>query len=167
MALWAPAQPFATRKISNMLQLNPPLLPIGATAPDFQLLDQNGRSISLKTIREKHLGVVLLYLTSTFLAKDLEMLRLYQDSFPRFEAANIAILALSGVNWEKLHQLAKKEALPFPLLFDPCCRRAKEYKTMFITKFVNARSVFAIDKQGKILLAHKAALPDHVLSLFS
>lgn len=142
------------------------LLPTGHPAPSFGLLDEKGCSLGLKDVQGKT-GTVLLFFTSDWLGADLQLLHAYRDAHPELERAGLGIAAISGINWEKLHYLAKRLALPFPVLFDPCCRVSKQYQAMLIPKFVNGRAIYGLDQAGRIVFAQKRATPKDVISAFS
>lgn len=147
----------------------PRLLPPGHHAPDFRLLDHHGRSISLQTCHQNAQGVIILFIPSDFLPGDLQLLKRYQAAHEQFQNAGITLLTLSGINWERLYNLGKRLDLPFSLVFDPCCRYAKAYQTMWVPKFINGRSAFAIHSNGTILAAshHKAQMqPEQMLQHF-
>lgn len=142
------------------------LLPLGHPATDFRLLDQQGRSLGLKDgLREN--GLVLLFFSSFWLPGDLKLLKQYATAYPEFQQAGIGVMAISGINWETLHHLAKRLQSPFPLLFDPCCRQSKYYQTMLIPKFVTGRAVYGINPAGQIILAGKKPAPSEILNHFT
>jgi peroxiredoxin len=147
--------------------LNQSLLPVGHPAPAFRLLDHRGFSVGPEDFSTRK-GLVLVFFASNWLKEDLRMLQRYIDAHPRFEERDIQLLALSGINWETLHTLAQRLNPPFPLIFDPCCRYAKKYRTMLIPKFVTGRAVYALRPDCSVLFAGKGMVaPDEVLATFS
>jgi peroxiredoxin len=143
-----------------------PLLSLGDLAPDFRLLDHQGHSVGPSTDMGQG-GLALLFFSSSWLPGDLALLKAYAQAYPRLQSAGLGVLAISGVNWETLHHLAKRVNSPFPLVFDPCCRFSKYYQTMAIPKFVTGRAVYGLNPQGRIVLARKQATPDEVLTALS
>jgi peroxiredoxin len=144
----------------------PPLLPVGQHAADFQLLDHHGHSIRMATRRAESNGLILLFMPSDFLKADLAMLQAFSKAYERLNAENLALFVVSGINWEKLHTLGKRLDLPFSLVFDPCCRYAKQYNAMWVSKFINGRAGFAISPEGRILWATHHPMPEAFLSIF-
>jgi peroxiredoxin Q/BCP len=165
----------------------PPLLQSGAPAPAFRLLDHRGHSVALADRLAGSQGVVLLFFASDFLPGDVRLLERYVQAYKRFQDIGVDVLAVSGINWEKLHRLGQRLKLPFSLVFDPCCRYGKAYQTMWVPRFINGRAVFAIlsnpspippsaevssasppvSPDGRILFAARNASPESVLTLFA
>jgi peroxiredoxin Q/BCP len=129
-----------------------PLLKPGVTAPSFHLLDQNGLIVTLERAQRAN-GLVLLFFASHFLPKDLQMLKDFSDAYPQFLQKGMEVLAISGLNWETLHHLANWLDLPYPVLFDPCCRVSTRYNAMTIPKFVTGRAVYVVHPDGTIRFA--------------
>lgn len=145
---------------------SPSLLALGDMAPNFRLLDHQGHSVGPSDAMGQR-GLVLLFFSSSWLPGDIAMLNAYVTAYPRLQKAGIGVLAISGINWETLHHLAKRLQSPFPLIFDPCCRFSKYYQSMAIQKFVTGRAVYGINPEGRIVMAHKKATPDEVLAAFA
>jgi peroxiredoxin len=131
----------------------------GEQALTFRLLDHQGLSVGLDDVVTAHAGVVLVFFSSDWLKGDLELLRAYGRAYADFQAKNIALLAVSGINWENLHYLAKRLQAPFPLIFDPCCRYSGKYGAMWIPKYVTGRAVVVLNPQGRVLFSRKGAVP--------
>lgn len=147
--------------------LFPSLASPGQLAPDFTLLDHHGFSISLANYRAQSRGVILLFFASDFLPSDVAQLQAYSSAYPPLKASGLEILAVSGINWEKLHHLGQRFNIPFPLVFDPCCRYARQYGAMWVPRFLNGRAVFGILPNGEIHSAQHEASPETMLALFS
>ncbi len=142
------------------------LLPVGQTVPDFALLDQQGRLVSLSDFTDCR-GVVVLFFASDWLPGDLALLQDFRDAHGAFAAAGLQVLALSSINWETLFHLSKRLDLSFPLLFDQCCRQATFYNAAWVNKFVTGRAVYVLDNQQRVLFARTKASPEQVLAAFS
>jgi peroxiredoxin len=137
-------------------------LPLGYTAPSFHLLDTLGKTTYLSDFSERH-GVALLFFASHWLPGDRKLLKRYAEAYAAFRAENVEVLAISSTDWERLYFMARELNLPFPVLFDPCARTSKQYGVMSIPRFVTGRGIFALNGQGKVLLARPSASPDDVL----
>lgn len=114
------------------------LLP-GDMAPDFSLIDTNGKTRTLANSVGQN-GLTLIFFSTHFLKTDCHVLQSYSQP----EGDNPDVLGISGVNWESLHVLQKQAGLSFPLLFDPCCRVSKYYHAMWIPRFVSARVIYTL-----------------------
>jgi len=145
-----PGLPFSAFSLSKFLPWNR-LLPPGCNAPDFSLLDQTGRQVSRNSLLANRRGLLLIFFTSDWLPVDQHLLRHYAGEYSQFQAEDLALAAVSGINWETLFNLHQRLKLPYPVLFDPCCRVSKAYKTLLIPKFVTGRSLFQLDPSGEII----------------
>jgi hypothetical protein len=57
--------------------------------------------------------------------------------------------------------------LPFPILFDQCCRQSTFYKSAWVPKFVTGRAIYGLDAHKKIVFAQKQATPQQFLNAFN
>lgn len=123
---------------------------LGEMAPDFQLMDQNGKVHSLSTYQGRWL---LLY----FYPKDdtpgctQEACEL-RDDHEQLEKMSISVLGVSTDDIESHQAFAEKYQLPFPLLSDASGEVAKRFGSLFQIgpiKFAKRHS-FIIDPQGRI-----------------
>lgn len=145
--------------------LFPPLLPQEQPAPAFHLLDQQGQIVTLDQAKASaSKGLILLFFASHFLPGDLNLLRAYAQAYPQLQTAEFEVLAISGLNWEKLYHLSQRLNLPYKVLFDPCCKISIKYKAMMIPKFVTGRAVYWIDPSGTIREASSSIRPQQILS---
>lgn len=142
------------------------LLPIGGMVPDFRLLDHQAYNVGLSDFARKK-GTILLFFASDWLKGDLELLKTYIDAYPKLHESGLQVLALSSINWENLFYLGKRLNVPFPILFDQCCRQSTFYKAAWVPKFVTGRAVYGLDGRGKIVFAQRQAAPEDVLKAFS
>lgn len=72
-----------------------------------------------------------------------------------FQEQEIEILALNPGDWEQHRHLSDRHALPFPLLYDHLTRAARKYRAAALPGFINRRTVYGVDRQGKIRLAQR------------
>lgn len=136
----------------------------GDQAPDFSLLDQNGKVQLLSDFKGK---TVLLY----FYPKDdtpgctTEACTL-RDSFKQFQKAGIIILGVSTDSVKSHEKFSKKYSLPFPLLADENREVVKVYHVWAKKKFMGKefmgtnRTSFLIDKKGKIVKVYENVKPE-------
>lgn len=90
---------------------------VGEPAPDFELLNQDGKPVHLSDFRGKK--VVMFAYPAAFTSGCTTQACGFRDRFPRLSAANVVVLGISPDLPEK--QLAWKQAenLPYDLLSDP------------------------------------------------
>ncbi len=139
----------------------------GQMAPDFTLVDQNGKTHSLKDYRGKWV-VVYFYPKDQTPGCTNEACTFTTDVF-KFRKAGAQVLGIS-VQDEASHKefekaLAKnsqlsaedqkavaEHGLPFPLLADPTMATAKEYGVLakFGPMVIASRDTFLVDPSGKI-----------------
>ena len=130
------------------------VLKVGDMAPDFRLpyatKDSISRaSLSLSGFLGKRVVVLAFYPAdwSTGCTKEVCTMR---DGFAALEALDADILAISGDYVWSHHEWAKFLNLPFRLLSDHAHLVAKLYNSYNEKSMYNRRSVFVVDKQGRI-----------------
>lgn len=145
-------------------------LKIGDTAPDFSLLDQQGKKHSLTDYNEKWL---VLY----FYPKDLtpgctDQACDIRDNYSLLTEKGISILGISADD-EKMHQkFATKHHLNFPLLSDTEKVMILAYGVWGSKQFMGKkfdgilRTTFIIDEKGKIAhIIDKVKTKEHVAQI--
>lgn len=143
----------------------PPLLATGQAAPEFRLLDQRSHTLSLDDTLAESRALILLFFMSDFLPGDKQLLRDYAAGYPHLREANLNIAGISGINWETIYHLGRKLNVPFPLLFDPCCRISTKYQAMWLPKFINNRAIVVVSTQKDIILASSQFIsPDTLIT---
>ncbi len=127
----------------------------GDKAPDFKLLADNGKVVSLKDFRDKK---VILY----FYPKDdtpgcTVQACEHRDLKAKISRRGAVVLGISKDSIESHKKFKKKYSLNFPLLSDPDLEVHKAYgaygKKMLYGKVLKGiiRSSFVIDEKGKII----------------
>ena len=131
-----------------------PPLTEGSPAPEFSLPADNGRTLSLKSLRGKN---VVLYFypkddTSGCTTEACE----FRDLFPRFGNENAVVLGVSPDDVKSHLKFKAKYQLPFTLLADTAHEVAERYgvwkeKSMYGKKYMGIeRTTFVIDQQGRL-----------------
>ncbi len=149
------------------------MLEAGQEAPDFTLLDQDGRQVDLASLRGE--TVVLYFYPRADTPGCTTQACGLRDSWPTFEG-KAEIFGVS-VDSEKSHQkFIAKYKLPFPFLADPEKKIVSDYgvwgeKSMYGKKYMGTnRKTFLIDEKGKIAKIFDkvdvAAHADEVLAAF-
>lgn len=129
-------------------------LAIGSPAPDFKLpyATKDGivwDGISLSEIVGESL-VILAFYPANWSGGCTAQLCSYRDNFSALQNLNATILAISGDYVFSHHEWAKQENFPFKLLSDHLHEVGKLYDSYNAERGFNMRTIFVIDKQGKI-----------------
>ena len=145
---------------------------VGSAAPDFALMDQNGREITLESLRGKW---VVLY----FYPKDdtpgctIEACS-FRDNFSALRKAGITVLGVSIDSVKKHTKFAEKYSLPFTLLADEEKKVVELYGVWGKKKFMGReymgtnRVSFLIDPKGKLVKVYDPVKPaEHATEVLS
>jgi len=130
----------------------------GDVAPDFELSDADGATVSLASLRGRR---VILYFYPAALTPGCTKEAVdFQGSLPELEAAGVTVVGISPDEPRKLAKFREKEGLTFPLLSDPDAKVLQEYgaygeKKLYGRVVVGViRSTFLIDAEGRIEKAY-------------
>ncbi len=146
-------------------------LNIGDKAPDFTLLTDDSRSLTLKDLRGQK--VVLYFYPKDNTPGCTKESCDFRDLFPRFNQEKAVILGISKDNPATHQKFKQKYSLPFTLLSDTDAKVCEAYgvinpKSMFGKTFLGIqRSTFLIDEQGIIKsIWRKVKVPQHAEMVF-
>ncbi len=138
------------------------LLQVGEAAPNFTLLNQDGKQQSLSDYRGKTVALYFYHRDNTpGCTRPACSLR---DGYQKLINAGITVLGISPDSPENHIKFKKKFDLPFTLLCDPNKGTAKEYGALrkFFKAFIPKRVTFIINSQGVIThVITKVALDAH------
>ena len=135
----------------------------GLLAPEFSLLDQDEKKVSLSDYRGK---LVVLY----FYPKDdtqgctTEACN-FRDNYSAYENTGIVILGVSPDSPASHRKFRAKYALPFSLLADDDHKVCELYQVWGLKKFMGKeydgvfRTTFLIDQEGKIVKVFENVKP--------
>lgn len=132
-------------------------LEAGSPAPDFSLLDQDGRAVSLADFRGRK--VVLFFYPAAMTPGCTTEACDFRDSLASLQGAGYDVVGISRDEPAKLKQFAERDALTYPLLSDPDRTVHLAYgvwgEKKNYGKVVEGviRSTFVVDEDGKIALA--------------
>ncbi|MEM0951665.1 MAG: redoxin domain-containing protein [Cyanobacteria bacterium P01_H01_bin.74] len=128
-----------------------PVFPIspGLPGPDFSLLSTTGKTMTLASCLKENGAILAFFASHCFSADQKKLLQLKAD-YSRQLAGGVAIVGISALNWETLYELRQTLDLPYPLLFDSCCRVSKQYRAILIPKFVTGRKLIALNASGLV-----------------
>jgi len=135
----------------------PPNLEVGKPAPEFTLPYATRDSISrsplkLSDFAEKR-NVILAFYPADWSGGCTKEVCTMRDDFNNLEKLNAEILAISGDYVYSHFEWAKHHNLPFKLLSDHSHDVAKAYSSYNERSGMNRRTIFVVDKQGKIAYA--------------
>ncbi len=149
------------------------MLQVGTKAPDFTLLDQDGKTHSLSDYRGKK---VLLY----FYPKDntsgcTMQAKGYSQTLAEFTNKNVTVLGISKDSVASHKKFCEKQDLKIILLSDESLETIKAYdvwkeKKLYGNTFLGVvRTTYLIDEEGKIIFANDkvkaAADPQTMLNI--
>ncbi len=127
---------------------------VGKKAPDFSLLDQDGKKVSLKDLLGKK--VILYFYPKDDTSGCTKEACSFRDEFPKFKKTDAVILGVSPDSIKSHKKFADKYDLPFSLLADEEKKVLEKYgvwkeKSMYGRKYMGVeRTTFIIDVEGKI-----------------
>lgn len=140
---------------------------VGSDAPEFSLVSNEGKKVSLKDYRGK--WVVLYFYPKDFTAGCTLEAHNFQRDMAKYEKLNAVILGVSVDTAESHKDFCAKEGLGFKLLSDPEAKVSAQYGSVmeYQGMKLSARNTFVIDPKGKIarvfLKVKPAAHSDEVL----
>jgi len=125
-------------------------LNVGDIAPDFELEDQNGKKVKLSQFRGKK-NVVLAFFPFAFspvCTNELGELKEKEETILKLDTQ---ILAASVDSTWTQKAFAKELKVKFPILSDFGKKAVALYGSLYEDKGFAKRTIFVIDKQGKIV----------------
>ncbi|MBL8133934.1 MAG: thioredoxin-dependent thiol peroxidase [Anaerolineae bacterium] len=127
----------------------------GERAPDFELVNQDGRTVRLSDLRGKRV-VMFAYPKAGTSGCTIQACG-FRDQFPRFDANNVVVLGLSPDAPKDLLKWKQAENLPYDLLSDPDHHVLEAWgawgeKSMYGKAYMGViRSHWVIDENGVIV----------------
>ena len=125
---------------------------IGDQAPDFELINQFGETVSLSQFRGKK-PVVLVFYPLSFSGICTGELCEIRDNFAKFDKEDVELLAISVDSKFVQKQFAEHEGYKFSVLADfwPHGAVAKQYGVFIEESGIANRATFVIDKEGALV----------------
>ncbi|MCL4248530.1 MAG: peroxiredoxin [Anaerolineae bacterium] len=142
---------------------------IGELAPDFELLNQNGKSVKLSDYRGKK--VILFAFPRADTPGCTTQACGFRDSLPRLELDNTVVLGISNDPPGDLLKWKQKEKLPYDLLSDPEHKVLESWgvwveKTNYGKTYMGtARSHWVMDEAGRVIDARINVKPEDSVRL--
>jgi len=124
---------------------------VGAAAPTFSLVNNEGKQVSLNDYKGK--WVVLYFYPKDFTSGCTLEARNFQRDLAKYDTANAVILGVSVDTAESHKEFCTKEGLNFKLLSDPEAKVSTQYGSVmeYNGAKLSARNTFIINPQGKIV----------------
>ena len=142
----------------------------GAKAPNFEILNQDGKSVSLADFKGQKV-IIYFYPAASTPGCTKEACD-FNDNLNPFKKAGYTVLGISPDAPEKLLKFKQNQELNFPLLSDSDLEVHKTYgafgtKSMYGRTYEGViRSTFVIDEKGKITMAlYNVKATGHVVML--
>jgi thioredoxin-dependent peroxiredoxin len=131
---------------------DPMLLKIGSMAPDFTLISHTGDTVKLSSFREKS-SVVLIFYPGDETPGCTKQLCAIRDDYAKFKDKNTVVFGMNGADTKSHSKFAANHKFQFPLLIDTDNKVSQAYGCK--GGLMNKRTVYGIDKQGKIVFARR------------
>ena len=128
----------------------------GDTAPDFELLDQDGRTVSSKDLKGKKVVVLYFYPADFTKVCTMEAVA-FRKMHEQFQVAGAEIIGVSSDDVSTHKEFAKDHELTFLLLSDA----KQELRTAFGAfglAGTPARTTYVIDRDWKIRMVYSSPL---------
>lgn len=131
------------------------------TAPNFTLQDTNGEEVSLFDFRDQK-NVVLIFFPLAFSGVCTKELCTTRDNLKIYSSLDAEVIGISVDSFFTLKAFKESNNLNFSLLSDFNKEVSEQYDTLYQDYFgmkgVSKRSVFVIDKEGRVV--HQEVLED-------
>ena len=140
------------------------MLETGTKAPDFTLLDKNGKSVSLSDFLGKK--VVLYFYPKDNTPGCTRQACAFAGAYKEFQNKGVEVIGISKDSVASHVKFAEKYSLPFVLLSDPDLIAIKAYDVWQEKKLCGkvsmgvVRTTFIIDEAGKIEKIMPKVKPD-------
>lgn len=141
------AAAFAAAAIFTTLACTAEPARVGAVAPSFRLVDQNGKAHTLRTLRG-HTVVIAFYPADMSPGCTLEA-RSFRDTMTEFARRNVTVFGISVQDVRSKRIFCDQERLNYTLLADAGGKTARAYGVLAPTG-VAKRVTFLVDKRGRI-----------------
>jgi peroxiredoxin Q/BCP len=132
------------------------ILAVGSIAPEFSLPGHDNDTVSLSSFKGKNY-VVLIFYPGDETPVCTQQLCEIRDDYSQFEQRRAVVFGVNPGS-EKSHQkFVQKHSFQFKLLIDSKGAVAKLYSAK--GALMNQRTVYVIDKEGKIVFAQRGKPP--------
>jgi thioredoxin-dependent peroxiredoxin len=132
------------------------MLTPGTQAPEFSLQSDKGDLVKLNDYRGKN-PVVLVFYPGDQTPGCTHQLCAIRDDYAKFQEKGAVVFGINPADKESHRRFVEKQHYQFPLLVDTDKKVAAQYGT---NGFMIQRTVYVIDKEGKIVYAKRGMPPD-------
>jgi peroxiredoxin len=133
---------------------------IGSVAPDFTLLNDQRKPVTLSSFRGSK-NVVLAFFPWAFTSTCTAELCDFGTDYSQFASAETVVFGISCDSFYALREFKAKEKMTVDLLSDDRRTVSKAYGVLIEELFVSSRAYVIIDKQGTIRWTHNEAELGH------
>jgi peroxiredoxin len=135
------------------------MIAVGATAPDFELLDQDGEKTSPADYRGRKL--LLMFYPGDFSPVCSDQLSVYKDLSGELSAAGVELVGISVDSFFVHKAFRERLGIETRLLsdFEPKGDVARAYGSYFEPMGFANRTLVLVDEQGKVAWAHESPSP--------
>jgi len=129
------------------------MLAVGENAPDFTVRDESGNEVALSKFKGAK-NVVLVFYPGNETPGCTAQLCTIRDDWGKFEAKDTVVFGVNSASAASHSSFVDKHGFPFPLLVDADGAITRSYGSRSALG-ITARTVYAIDKQGRIAFAQR------------
>lgn len=133
-------------------QGEPRLLEVGSDAPDFTLMSSFGDPVTLSSYRDQ-MNVCLIFYPEDGTPGCTRQLCVIRDDAAEFVGADVERLGVNPGSLKSHQEFAQSNEIDFPLLVDTDLQVAREYQAVDPVERRVLRTVYLVDKRGKIAFA--------------
>ncbi len=135
------------------------MIAVGASAPDFTLLDQDGNQVSLSDFRGK--TVVLVFYPMDFSPVCTDQFNVYQEVLGELEQRGVTLMGISVDNAFAHKAFQDHLGVSIPLLsdFHPKGEVARAYGVFIEERGHNQRALVMVGPEGEVQWAHQSPTP--------
>jgi peroxiredoxin Q/BCP len=135
-------------------------LSVGSPAPDFEAVDQTGKTVKLSSLKGS--PVVLVFYPGDDTPGCTRQLCEFRDRWSAYKAAGVAVFGVNPQGAASHTKFAKKFEFPFPMLVDRGAEIAGAYHA---GGWLVRRTVYGIGADGRVAFAERGSpTPDLVLA---
>lgn len=133
-------------------QGEPRLLDVGSDAPDFTLSSSYGDPVTLSSFRDQ-MNVCLIFYPEDGTPGCTRQLCVIRDDAEEFVGADVERFGVNPGSLKSHQEFAQLHEIDFPLLVDTDLQVAREYRAVDPEGPRVLRTVYVVDKRGKIAFA--------------
>ena len=130
---------------------------VGEAAPDFSLLDHQGRQVTLRALLDRACVVLYFYPKDDTPGCTAEACS-FRDQYEVLKTAGAEVVGVSSDDVQAHEAFVAKYGLPFVLLSDPGGSVRASYGVKRSLGLIDGRVTFVIDREGIVRLAFSSQI---------